>query len=166
MRKIVQVIFFVLLSACASNVVSFYVVDEQKIDFSTFSFYERKTNNLSSEQLKIDSLIEQNISIILVNTGFNNRSKSDIYISYSITLGATSSSSVENNRYNNYNYSPYQNVNTTHYKEGVMLIEIFNKQDKLLWQGSKSFKVRKSIDTKELLIQYAKEITSSFKSNL
>jgi len=166
MTKFIHLIFFVLLSACSSKIVSFYVVDEHKIKLSSFSFYERKTNILSLEQLKIDSLIEQQISQVLLNKGFENQSKSDIYIGYSITLGTTSTSNLENNRFYNHNYYSYQNVNTTLYKEGVMLIEIFDEQDKLLWQGSKTFKARKSIATKELLIEYAKDITSAFKSNL
>ncbi len=165
MKTLIQIILFVLLSACSSNIISFYVINENKIELSTFSFYERKTNNLTPEIKKFDSLVEQSISEALISKGYVKQSYSDVYISYHITTGTTSSSNIDNNRYNN-NYSPYQNVNTTHYKEGVLLIEVFSKQDKLLWQGSKAFKVRKSIDTKELLIAYAKEITNSFKSGL
>ncbi len=172
MKGFIYIIFAFVFSACSTNVVSFYVVGESAIQFETFSFYDRDTEKLRPQQKSLDSLIELSISNVLISKGFKEQNNSDVYVSYSITLGTSSTSNVDNQHYDSYSnraYYPYNynyNVTTTNYKEGVLLIEFWSKEEKLLWQGSKSFKVRKSINTRELFISYAKEITASFKANL
>ncbi len=154
------------IGACSTKVTSFYVVDKDQINFETFSFYARNTKKLRPQQQELDSLLERTISTELIRKGFTNERFSDIFIGYKITLGTSSSSNID--PYQNYNsyYYPNYNVNTTHYKEGVLLIDFYTKEDKLIWQGSKTFKVGKSKNTKLLLVEYAKEITHSFKPNL
>jgi len=170
MKGIIYTIIAFLLTACSSHVISFYVVDEPAIQFEYFSFYDRDTEKLRPQQKSLDSLIELSISNVLVSKGFKEQRSSDVYVSYSITLGTSSTSNVDNQHfrpYSNRAFSRYNyNVTTTNYKEGVLLIELWSKEEKLLWQGSKSFKVRKSINTRELLVSYATEITASFKPNL
>ena len=157
----------ILLGSCStSKVHSFYVVDESKIKFNTFSFYARKSTKLKPLQKELDSLIELMISTELIRKGFRRENYSDVYVDYKITLGTSSTSSVNRPYYNYIMYPSNYNINTTHYKEGVLLIELSTKEDKLLWQGSKSFKVRKSINTKDLFIDYVREIIISFKPNL
>lgn len=167
MKQLIPFLLLSIISSCSSSrVVSFYVIEEDKIEFSTFSFYDRNKKNLRPQQEELDRLIEHTIYTELVRKGYTKKNYSDVYISYKITLGTSSSSNI--NRYPNYSsyYYPNYNVNTTHYKEGVLLIEFYSNNDKLIWQGSKSFKVGKSKNTKALLIQYAHEITNSFKPTL
>ena len=179
MKKLIQLIFFVLLSACSSHVISFYVVDESDINYTTFSFYARDRQSKINQKVKLDSLIENVITGQLLKKGYTHTSPSDIYISYKIMSDKTYKNH-NNNQYNplsqnglryptgfppNYNNS-LNNGYVTERKEGVLIVDLYNKNDKLIWQGSKAFKVRKSIDTKELLIQYGKEVISAYKSNL
>lgn len=164
MKQLIQFLILSIISSCSSSrVVSFYVIDEDKIEFDTFSFYARNNKNLRPQQQELDSLIEQTIYTELVRKGYTKKNYSDVYLSYKIALGTSSSSNI--NQHQNYTsyYYPNYNVNTTHYKEGVLLIEFYSNNDKLIWQGSKSFKVGKSKNTKALLLQYALEITNSFK---
>jgi len=95
MKGFIYIIFAFVLSSCSSNVISFYVVDESRISFESFSFYERDTKKLRPEQKSLDSLIELSISNILVSKGFKEKANSEMYISYSITLGTSSSGSKE-----------------------------------------------------------------------
>ncbi len=168
MRKLTLFILLLFIEACSPKVVSFYVVDEDKISVNSFSFYARDTNELRPQQKELDSLIERSITSELLKKGFKERHESDIIVSYQITLGTSSISNVNNQHFNNnqYNrmYYPHYGVTTTNYKEGVLLIEFWDKNEKLLWQGSKSFKVRKTVDTKEMFIEYAKEIAFAFKT--
>jgi len=170
MRKLTLFILLLFIGACSPKVVSFYVVDKGKISVDTFSFYARDTKELRPQQKEIDSLIELSITNELLKKGFKELIESDIIVSYQITLGISSTSNVNNQHFNNYRYNrmyyPDYNVTTTNYKEGVLLIEFWNKDEKLIWQGSKSFKVRKSMDTQKLLIEYAKEIASAFNLDL
>ena len=165
-------VFVFIITSCASNTISFYVVDENRISFDTFSFYERGSTYIKPQQKSLDSLIENSISMELLNKGYKLRNNSDVYVSFNITMGSSSSTNVDNRNYQTYqrystpNYYPNYSTTTTDYKEGVLLIEVWSSEEKLMWQGSKSFKVRKSVDTQALLIQYAREITASFKSNL
>ncbi len=168
MRKLNPIILLFLISTCTPKVISFYVVDANKISVDSFSFYARDTKELRPQQKELDSLIERSITSELLKKGYKKIGESDIIVSYQITLGTSSTSNVNNQHFNNYQYNrvyyPDYNVTTTNYKEGVLLIEFWNKDEKLLWQGSKTFKVRKSVDTKEMFIEYAKEITSAFKT--
>ncbi|MCF6360235.1 MAG: DUF4136 domain-containing protein [Cyclobacteriaceae bacterium] len=168
MRFFIYAAIAFFLSSCTTKVISFYVVDESRISFDTFSFYARDIKKLRPQQKLLDSLIERSISNELINKGYNKSYESDIYVSYKITMGTSSTTNIDNQHFNRYNqmYYPNYNVTTTNYKEGVLLIEFWDKHDKLLWQGSKSFKVRKSVNTRDLLIKYAQQIAFSFKPML
>lgn len=166
MKKVILLSLLALASACSTSVKSFYVVDENKIAFDTFSFYARNDDNLRPKQQELDSLIELSVSEVLIEKGFSKANYPEAYLSYKITLGTSSTTSIDQYQRYGSNYYPGYNTNTTHYKEGVLLIEIYSKDDKLLWQGSKSFKVGKSKNTQLLLLEMAREITSAFKLTL
>lgn len=161
------VILLILGGCSATKVISFYVEDESNIDFSTFSFYKRETGKLNKEQLQLDSLLETTIANKLIEKGYKKAYPSDVYISFQITTGSTSSSQMNNPYYGSRRYYPYYNYNVsvTQYKEGVLLVELRNNDDKLIWQGSKTFKVRSSNEIKQLLLQNASEIIQAFKSH-
>ena len=162
-----HVLFFLFVAACSSSkVVSFYVESESQVKFKTFSFYKRNTSNLNARQIRLDSLIENIISDKLKSKGYLLSYPSEAYVSFQITASNTSTSEVNNPYYYRRTYYPYYNndVTVTQYKEGVFLIELYDQNDKLIWQGSKSFKERDSKNIEQLLLQNAAEITDVFKS--
>lgn len=169
MKPVTAVVFTLILTGCAaSKVISFYVEDEDYIYFTTFSFYRRDVSALNSEQKKLDSLIEQTITEGLFAKGYSKSHPSDVYVSFQFTTSNTSTSQVNNPYSLGRSYYPYYknyDFNVTQYKEGVLLIELHNQNDKLIWQGSKTFKVRNSKDIKQLLLQDAAEIIGAFKAN-
>ncbi len=170
MRLFIYIAFLIFLVSCSPKVTSFYVVDENQIHVETFSFYAREQQDLNLQKAELDSLIEKAITQKLINKGYVKTYPSNIYVSYKIMSDKTFKTHTQGT-YNpvvpNFNNMPYDNfIYITEHKEGILIIEFYNENDKLLWQGSKSFKVRKSINTQELLIMYAKEITASFKPNL
>ena len=164
--KILKSLFIViLLGSCSSNTVSFYVVDESSIGFETFSFYAREKSN--SKKIELDSLIEGLITKQLTIHGYKNSYPSDMYLSYKII--SDKSYKTHSNNYNDLSTNNYNSPNYTYVterKEGILMIEIFNKNDQLLWQGSKAFKVNNSTDTKVLLEKYIVQIMASFKPAL
>ena len=170
MKKISAILIMATLlfftSCISSKVISFYVIDDVDLNFQTFSFYRREVSKLNTEYIEVDKKIQHSIETELINKGCKKANPSDVYISFKITTETNISNQI--NRPSNYyqGYSPYYNISTSQYKEGVMVFEFWSDNDKLLWQGSKTFKVRKSQELKELLVQYAMEITSSFKSRL
>lgn len=166
LRFLSLIVIASVFNFCSPSTISFYVVDENKINFNSFSFYDRDTKTLKPKQQELDSLIELAISTELIRKGFEKQSTSDVFVSYKISMGTSSSTSIDRQRYSSPVYYPANHISTSHYKEGVLLIEIYSQKDKLLWQGSKAFKVGKSIDTPRLLLEYAKEIISAFKENL
>ena len=156
----------IFFNFCSPSTISFYVVDENRINFNSFSFYDRDTKNLRPQQQELDSLIELTISNELIRKGFEKQGSSDVYVGYKVSLGTSSTTSIDRQRYTSPVYYPNNNMSTTHYTEGVLLIEIYSKEEKLLWQGSKAFKVGKSTNTRMHLLKYSEEIISSFKANL
>lgn len=168
-KPVTAVVFALIFIGCtASKVVSFYVEDEQDIQFHTFSFYKRNVSSLNPDQVRLDSLLENTINEVLQTKGYVKSYPSDVYVSFQITTSNTSTSQVNNPYYSRRSYYPYYNnydVDVTQYKEGVFLIELHHQNDKLIWQGSKTFKVRNSKEIKQLLKQDAAEIIGAFKSN-
>lgn len=170
MKRIVLITLLALFSGCSTKVISFYVEDEPKIEFDTFSFYKREVSELNEEQSKLDSLLQLTIENTLIEKGYTKSYPSDVYIGFSITTGTSSTTqSPYDIRYPNYSpynrYGNYYYTTTTQYKEGVFLIELYNRDDKLIWQGSKTFKVRSSVPIKDMLLQNATEIMSVFKNH-
>ncbi len=117
MRKLTSFLLLFFIGACTPKVISFYVVDANKISANTFSFYARDTKELRPQQKEIDSLIELSITNELLKKGFKESIESDIIVSYQITLGVSSTSNVNNQHFNNYRYNrmyyPDYNVEST-----------------------------------------------------
>jgi len=65
----------------------------------------------------------------------------------------------------NYNNSMSNNY-VTERKEGVFMIDLYDNNDKLIWQGTKAYKVGKSTDIRALLISHIELILADFKSVL
>lgn len=168
-------LLLIILSACSSRVISFYVVEENKIQFKTFSFYARSKQNLNPQKVRLDSLIEELISYQLIMNNYKKEYPSDVYIAYKFISDKTFNTHTDYSPpLNQANYT-FDNPNlpnnsnfyyVTEQKEGVFMIEIFDNNDKLIWQGSKSFKLNKSTDTKELFQKYVEQIVATFKPRL
>jgi uncharacterized protein DUF4136 len=165
MRIIILSLLLATLSACLSGVKSFYVVDENKIQSDTFSFYAKKETRRNVHQIKLDSLVESIIIESLTHKNFNQNYPSELYVSYYFKSG-------KNKTPNNtpYYYDPYYNhssgVNNVRPEKGILLIEFWDSKDKLLWQGSKTFNSSKSKDPTKLIQEYTREVIAGFKPNL
>jgi len=174
MRIIIYILAALFISACSPKSLSFYVMDESGIDYTTFSFYARDRQNLIEQKATLDSIIEHVITTQLIKKGYTHASPSEMYISYKIMSDKTFKN--HNNYYNPYpqnglryptNYNNlYNNYYVTERKEGVLMIELYNNNDKLIWQGSKAYKVGRSTDIRALLINHIELIMADFKSNL
>ncbi len=150
-------------------------MDESDIDYTTFSFYARDRQNLIAQKATLDSLIEHVITTQLIKKGYTHTSPSEMYIGYRIMADKTFKNN-DNNYYNPYSQNGlryptnYNNLDNNHYvterKEGVLMIELYNNNDKLIWQGTKAYKVGKSTDIRALLISHIELIMADFKSNL
>ncbi len=179
MRSIIYILTILFISACAPKTLSFYVMDESNINYTTFSFYARDRQNLIEQKAKLDSLIENVITSQLLNKGYTHTSPSEMYVSYKIMTDKT----YKNQNSNGYdpsapngvgyprNYSSnYNNQMNNNYvverKEGVFMIDLYDNNDKLIWQGTKAYKVGKSTDIRALLISHIGLILADFKSNL
>lgn len=182
MRAVNYILVVLFISACSAKTISFYVVDESDINYTTFSFYARDKQNLIDQKAKLDSLIEHAIMDQLLKKGYTHTSPSEMYISYKIMSDKT----YKNRNNNHYDplapnelgyptgyptgYPPnYNNLNKNYVierKEGLLMIELYDNDDKLIWQGTKAYKVGKSTDVRALLINHIELIMTDFKSNL
>lgn len=171
MKKIIYSICpFILLvfTQCTTQVVSFYVVDKASINFTSFNFYTHQKTTVPLHVNKTDSLIEQTIAKVLVSKGYERQEPAQMYISFSLSIGETTEFTNQNRyntnpyRYRSYN-SPYPaDYYRKDFKEGGLIIEVFNAKDKLIWQGSRSFKSNKKTALKNLLPLLAEEIMETF----
>ncbi len=167
--RVWAVCMLLLVTQCKTRTISFYVVDKDKLSFSTFDFYAKDTEGLTPRQQTTDSLLQHTITQVLQSNGYRQASPAQVYIAYQLTTGmATNINSTTNYAHNSpYRYNPYpylydQPAYRTDYKEGVFIIELYSNQDKLLWQGSQSFKVKPGSETQPLLVSLAHNIMESF----
>jgi hypothetical protein len=105
----------------------------------------------------------------LESKGLRPSSLPDIYVSFVINIHTSEETTVDNysrydynRRYYNYGYMNPDFYNTNQYKEGVLIIDIKNADNKLIWQGSKTFKVKSRASLRESLPQICQEIIASF----
>lgn len=165
---IILIISILVHGSCTPKIMSFYVVDENRLEVNTFSFYGEDNDYQISKKVELDSLIEMAINDQLKINGYKYNYPSDFYITYKVISDKTIE--VDNNynsHNNNYaNQALNRNYYTKEQKEGVFMIEFFDEHDKLIWQGSREFNVNKSADTKMLFMEFAAQIVNSFKSNL
>lgn len=151
---------------CSTQVVSIYNTDVSNSALKTFRV--RPSNNISSmssENIYLDSLLSNIISTSLAEKGLKISSIPDLYASYMVSVHSSTSDQPNNfNPYSRYNYmDPYfNNYQTRTYKEGVLIIDLKNDRGKLIWQGSKTFKLKTRQSVVELLPELCKEIISSY----
>jgi hypothetical protein len=162
----ILVIIVLALSGCATKIVGIY--NYSAINKTPATYFVRPPGeyaSLSIDNQRIDSLIQTVISKSLELKGLRPSSLPDLYVSYIINVHTSSETRQDNyNPYNRYryNYNYYYNYSTSNYKEGVLIIDIKNDDKILVWQGSKTFKIRSKQSVEELLPEICREIMTAY----
>jgi hypothetical protein len=131
-----SLVFIILLSGCNPKVVSYLNPKAQFKQFETYRIVTTKADskNITPENTLVFDLIKENI-----HNQMNTRSYEQSNISPDLTLRyeVTSSARVESNNNQNspFYYQPYQITSRTIY-ESIILLELFDAKQKLVWQGS------------------------------
>jgi hypothetical protein len=155
-----------MLSGCATKIVGIYNYSAiNKTPATYFVHPPDEYASLSTDNQRIDSLLQTVISKSLELKGLRLSSLPDLYVSYIINVHTSSETRQDNyNPYNRYryNYNYYYNYSTSNYKEGVLIIDIKNDDKILVWQGSKTFKIRSKHSVEELLPEICREIMTAY----
>lgn len=170
MKKTSAFWLLVLFVGCSTGKVVSYVNDDAGITRSSTFGLVRSTpkEELTDMQREMDSLMLKALKSEFENLGYQTSRTPDLFVSYQVVLNNTSESRVNQpSYYDRRNYYPYgynYNVTTYEYREGVIIAEAKDANGKLLWQGSRNFKVGKSkkVSTKDLLISTLREVAASF----
>lgn len=159
-----MVAIIVMLSGCSTKVVSIY--NSTVANNKARTFFIEQTNeyaSLSTDNQKTDGLLQTEISKSLGLKGLEMSSVPDLYVSYIINVHTSSKTQQDNySPYNRYNYYYPYNYSTSNYKEGVLIIDIKNDEGKLIWQGSKTFKIRSKRSVEESLPEICREIIAAY----
>ena len=170
MKSNIFLLGLLILAGCATNVVGIYNPGSLSSVPSTFHVFSPDEEDSSSPQKqKIDQQFVDIITAGLEARGLNKSSLPDIYVSFMINVH-TSEDLNQNNinpydyryRYYNYGYYDPNRFNSQSYKEGVFIIDIRNADNKLVWQGSKSFKLSARRSSTEELLVACREIIADF----
>lgn len=159
----------ILLAGCSPKVASIY--NTASIKSKPQSFYINPLDQLQTKaegevnlSYQLETIVQENLE----SKGLKPSSLPDIYVSFVINIYTSEETTVNDynrynyNRYNNYGYMDPNFFNTNQYKEGVLIIDIKNADDKLVWQGSKTFKVKSRASVKETLPELCREIIATF----
>jgi hypothetical protein len=166
-RRYLMVAIIIMFSGCSTKVVSIY--NSAVANNKAHTFYIEQTNeyaSLSTDNQKIDSLLQTEISNGLGLKGLKVSSVPDLYVSYIINVHTSSKTQQDTySPYNRYNYYYPYNYSTSNYKEGVLIIDIKNDEGMLIWQGSKTFKIHSKRSVEESLPEICREIITAYNFN-
>lgn len=159
-----------LLAGCAAKVVGIYNPGSLKATPKTYHVYfPEAEDSFSPERQQLDQQLVDIITQGLANKNLKLSSLPDLYVSFIISVHTTEEFNQNNlnpfdMRYRYYNYGFYDPslINSQAYKEGVFIIDIKNGENKLVWQGSKSFKLNARKSSSEELLQSCREIIAAF----
>ena len=166
MKTITSIVILIsfLFVGCATRVASIYNTDVALKKPATYRVYsENEYASTNVENKNLDSLLLNIISERMAFQGLKTSALPDVIVSYKVSV-YTSSDTRKNgygtyDRYNNYNA---YNYSTSNYKEGILIIDIKNDDGKLIWQGSKTFKIRSRQSVRALLPEDCREIMTYF----
>ncbi|WP_370086728.1 DUF4136 domain-containing protein [Ekhidna sp.] len=121
---------------CNPKVVSYINPKAKFVEFETYRIVSAKleSKNVTPDNTMILDLIKQNIhKQMKVRSYEQSNITPDLTLRYEIT----SSTRVENrsNQVNPYSFTPYQ-INSRTIYESVLLLELLDSKEKLVWQGS------------------------------
>ena len=160
-------ISILILSGCATKVVSIYnhdVTNKNPISFLINPASEYASRSVANQ--KIDSVLQAVISQSLSLKGLKISALPDLYVSYVIDVHLSSETQQDNySPYNRYTYNDPYNYSTRNYKEGLLIIDIKNNRGKLIWQGSRTFKIRSKQSVEALLPEICREIMIAYNIN-
>lgn len=167
-RKLVVAISLVLLG-CSPKVVGIYNEGALKTVPKTFHLYATdEVESLSLEEQEFDNKLLSIIREDLNAKGLSESSLPDIYISFIINVHASEETTQNTmsrfDYYRFYNYGYYDPTQFTSrtYKQGVLIIDIKNYDNKLVWQGSKAFKLSSRKSSRNELLIACQEIIAGF----
>ena len=166
---IIPLLAALFISSCAPKVVGIY--NTEVVGKQPSSFYINSPDEGNSLSEKEQLFNEQLISIIKValeSKKLNYSSLPDLYVSYMINVHRTQETNEtnfsqfdQNQYYNNRYYDPTR-FETRTFKEGVLIIDIKNHDNKLVWQGSRNFKLKTKESVQTVLPAICEEVITSF----
>ncbi len=167
----IWVVIGLALGGCSEQVLTFYNQSLANEAYRSFMVTApEEDNEMPPQAALLDKQLRAIITTDLLNKGFAESALPDLYVSYFVSTQATTeTTSSRANPYGypysygyGYPYSPYDyNTTTREYKTGVLVIEIKNAAGKLVWQGSKAFKVRSKETLAAVLPAVCKEIMAA-----
>jgi len=166
-KNSILIILLWLTTSCASKVVGIYNTSAADKNFKTFLVQSpQKNESLTKENELLDKRLQDIISTSLENKGLTTSSLPDLYVSYMMSVYSTSETT--NNNYNSpyyrndYMYPSSYDYTTRTYRTGVYIIDIKNARGKLIWQGSKTFKLKSKQSVQATLPEICQEIIDVF----
>jgi hypothetical protein len=174
MKNSLAIVSFLLLAGCSAKVVGIYNPGSLEATPKTFYVYfPEAEDSFSPERQKLDQQLVEIISQSLTGKGLTKSSIPDLYVSFIISVHTTEEFNQNNMnpydfRYRYYNYGFYDPTlfNSQSYKEGVLIIDIKNGENILVWQGSKSFKLNARKSSSDELLDSCLEIMAAFDPQL
>lgn len=167
--------YFLLLASlwlgtgCATKVASIYNYSAADGDFKTFLVVAPEEKDSQTPENKLfDQRLQAILTTSLENKGLQTSSLPDLYVSYAVSVYNTSetTSNFNNpygyNYYNRYYYPSNFDYTTRTYKTGVFLINIKNARGKLIWQGSKTFRLKSKESVQARIPEICREVIGAF----
>lgn len=169
-RSSIGVLFLVIISSCSPQVVGIYNPGSLSATPRSFHvYYPEEETSFSPERKAFDKQLGDILTEVLEEKGLSQSSIPDLYVSFIISVHATEDFNQNNispydyrYRYSNFGYYDPNRVSSRSYKEGVLIVDVKNGDNKLVWQGSKSFKLNAKRSSTEELLTYCREIIASF----
>ena len=171
MKAIITNVFILgllFLAACSSRVVGIYNPGSLASKPQSFHVYssDRDRENLPEKE-KFDQQLIDIISESLTAKGLQKSSLPDLYVSFIINVHSTeelnqTAFSPYDYRFRYYGYYDPMRFNSQTYKQGVLIIDIRNADNNLVWQGSKTFKLSARHSSTEELLASCREIITEF----
>ena len=169
-KNSIFIILIWLITSCSTKVVGIYNNAAFKKGQRTFIVQLPRESKPSSDKNKIlEDRLQDIITTNLENNGLSTSSLPDLYVSYMISVYNTSetTNNNHNNLYSrsNYMYPSSYDYSTQSYKTGVFIIDIKNSRGKLVWQGSKTFKLKSKQSVQATLPEICQEVIEAFDIN-
>ena len=168
-RYVYLLIFFWLFAGCATRVASIYNYSVADGNFQTFTVVPPAERSSQTPENKLfDQRLQDIITTSLENKGLQTSALPDLYVSYTISVYSTSETTSNynnpygHNYYNSYYYPSSFDYTTRTYKTGVFLINIKNSRGKLIWQGSKTFKLKSKESVQVRIPEICREVIEVF----
>lgn len=129
-------LLFILVTSCSPKVVSYV---NERAHFSQFATYrlvsaKSESKNVTPENTTIFDLIKENIHQQMARRGYEESSVTpDLTLRYEVT--SNTRVEINNSQVNPYFYQPFPITTRTIY-QSILLLELFDSNKKLVWQGS------------------------------